>query len=339
MFLSKKNNVKKLLSGQIHSGRQQVYDNETVLNRKSAQISFGITQASEYYRAAELASIATSPLLYFYGMLSLAKSMLVANKEELYFEDMKYHGLTQRNPEDAIVSNYREHPVTWQLEQEFAITRCGVAEHLSELVNGFKFPEKSVVTFKDIISTCPEISQMFELYYGEPSKALYLYDFKTISEKPYKIEICVQEKDEKKILTAIPELNKDFTMSKSLRHNLARVFTSNNISKFPEYCGLYYPPVGGKYIVGGLRYRTNSNYFSRYIDQMVADYFGFFMLSMCVRYKQDFWGEIIQGEKSGVIGLVNLYLSTVKRRFPNAILDRIFGERFEYGTPARARYF
>ena len=59
-----------------------------------------------------------------------------------------------------------------------------------------------------------------------------------------------------------------------------------------------------------------------------------YILSMCVRYKQDFWGEIIQGEKNGIIGLIELYLSVVKRRFPNSILNLLFGYEFSYGSPS-----
>jgi hypothetical protein len=268
-------------------------------------------------------------------MLSLAKTLIVANKKDIYFEDMKYHGLTQNCAKDAEITKYRQDPEKWELECEFAVTRHGVSEFLTDLSSGFQFPNLCVITFKDIISICPEISQMYELYYGEPPRTAYLYGFKEISKDPYKIEICPQGTDEKDIIARIPELGKDFDLNPNPRHSCARVFTSKNLVKFPEYFGLYYPPVGGKYIVGGLKYRIGSDFFSRYVDQVVADYFGFYILSMCVRYQQDFWGKIIQGEKSGVIGLVELYISVVKRRFPNYVLDSLFGQKFEYGTPAR----
>ena len=104
MFLSKKNNAKKLLAGDIRSGRILIYEQGAELERKASQVSFGINQASEYYRAAGSASVATSPLLFFYGMLSLAKTLIVANKKDIYFEDMKYHGLTQNCAKDAEIT-------------------------------------------------------------------------------------------------------------------------------------------------------------------------------------------------------------------------------------------
>jgi hypothetical protein len=109
---------------------------------------------------------------------------------------------------------------------------------------------------------------------------------------------------EKEIFERIPELAKDFDLNPAVVHSQARTFTSRNLMKFPDYLGLYSPPVGGRYIVGGLNYRVGSNYFGRYVAPPVVDYIALYILSMCVRYKQDFWGSVIHGEKSGVLGLI-----------------------------------
>lgn len=162
-----------------------------------------------------------------------------------------------------------------------------------------------------------------------------MFSFTTISEDPYKIQICPSETDEKEIFKRIPPLAKDFDLSSDVLHNKARVFTSRNLKTFPDYFELYYPVVGGKYIVGGLNYRVGSDQRSRYIDPSVTDYIALYILSMYVRYKQDFWGSIIQGEKSGVLGLIELYLSIARRRFPNLVLNNLFGQEFDYGAPAR----
>jgi hypothetical protein len=337
MFLSKKNNAKSLLAGKIKSARTVVYEQEEVLDKKANQVSLGISQSFEYFRAADSVTIATRPLLYFYGMLSLAKSLIVANKKEIYFENMKYHGLTQqlREPIDTALKDYVDKPKDWKMESEYAITRPGVAQHLTELMCGFQFPNDTIVTFKDILSVCPEIAQMFEFFYGEPSKTIYLYRYREISKDPYRLEICPAEKDEKEIFKRIPELVDDFELSPEVLHSQARILTSKSLVKFPEYLGIYSPPVGGRYIIGGLKYRVGSRYSSRYVDPIVVDYVAFFILSMCVRYKQDFWGDIVQGKESGVLGLIELYISAAKRRFPNAILNHLFGLNFSYGTPAR----
>ena len=72
-----------------------------------------------------------------------------------------------------------------------------------------------------------------------------------------------------------------------------------------------------------------------YLHPCIADYLGMFILSNTVRYKQEFWGKLINGETAGTVGLVNLFLENVKLRFPIFILENLFGERFEYGAAAR----
>jgi hypothetical protein len=194
MFLSKKNHAKNLLSGKISSKRTVFYKLKEVLDKKANQVSFGISQSFEYFQAADSVTIATRPLLCFYGMLSLAKSLIVANNKDLYLEDIKYHGFTQR-PIDIALETYVNNPKDWKMESEYAIIREGVSQHLTEVMCGFRFPGKTIITFKDILAVCPEIAQMYEFFYGGPSKTIYLYRFRTISKDPYKIEICPAETD------------------------------------------------------------------------------------------------------------------------------------------------
>lgn len=334
MFLSKRKNAENLLSGRIPSARTVIYKKKGVLKKKASQVSFGLSQSSEYFKAANSVTIATSPLLYFYGMLALAKSLVVANKKNLYLEDMEYHGFTQKS-EDPILKTYRMDSKSWNMESEYAEIREGVFQNFAEVIDGFRFQNKTVVAFKDILAVCAEIAQMYEFFYQEPSKTIYLYDFKEISKAPFKIRICPAEKDEKEIFKRIPQLATDFDLDPTVLGSHARVLTSKNLLKFPDYLGLYYPPVGGRYIVGALKCRVGPVSLDRYVSPPIADYIALYILGMCVRYKQEFWGSIIQGEKSGVLGLIELYLSVVKRRFPNSVLDCLFGYEFSYGSPGR----
>jgi len=333
MFLSKKNNTKNLLAGDIHSARDVTYKKGEELEKKATQVAFGISQSFEYFQAARSVSVATSPLLYFYGMLSLAKSLIVANEKGIYFEDIAYHGLA-KHPRDQILEKYESNPKSWNVENEYAIVRDGVFPHFTRVISDFQYPDKAVFAFKDTLAVCPEISQMFERYYGEPSRILYMYSFRQVSKDPYQIQICPRETDEKEIFKRIPELSKDFELKPDVLSNQARAMDSRNLKDFPDYLGLYNSVVGGRYIVGGLRYRLGSKNYVRYVNPSVVDYIAFYILSNCVRYKQDLWGTAIQGQESGVLGLIELYLSIATRRFPNTILNNLFGEKFNYGTPS-----
>lgn len=332
MFLSKRNNAKNLLAGKIRSARAMIYDEGKELEKKATQVAFGISQSFEYFQAAHSVSVATSPLLYFYGMLSLAKSLIVANEKDVYLEDVRYHGLAKL-PRDKTLENYESDPESWNVESEYAIARDGVFPHFTKVISNFEYPNKAIFTFKDVLAVCPETSQMFERYYAEPSKILYLYSFKQVSKDPFKIQICPRETDEKEIFERVPELSEDFDLRPDIVHNQARILNSRNLKAFPEYMGIYESVRGGRFIVGGLRYRLGPDSHARYVNPSVVDYIALYILSHCVRYKQDLWGTVIQGRESGVLGLIGLFLSIAIRRFPNTVLNSFFGEKFSYGAP------
>lgn len=331
-FLGKKNNCIKLLNGEIQSNRPTFSINESDLEKKANQISMCINQASEYFLAANQVSINTSPLLYFYGMLSLAKALIVANKQEVFLENINYHGLHSR-PINEELKAYKQNSNDWSMENEFAITNDGVFKHLTETLDDFSFPNRSIITFKKVFSICPEISAMYTKYYGKPPNVLPLYEHEeTLS--PYSISLFPRELDEKKIYESMPELEMDFELSDEILHQQARKFISREMTGFPDYMSIYEAIVGGKYIVGGVQYQYNENNKKISLNQASTDYIGMFILSNCVRYKPDFWGSIIEGNNSGVLGLIELYINVIKRRYPNIILDNLFGEQFRYGTPS-----
>ena len=95
-FFSSEHNCRKLLKGEIKGGRPLIYLDSPELEKKVKQITMCLKQATEYFAAANEVSINTSPLLLFYGMLSLAKVLIVFNKEEIFLESVQYHVLETR---------------------------------------------------------------------------------------------------------------------------------------------------------------------------------------------------------------------------------------------------
>ena len=332
-FFGKRVNCKRLLLGEIDSGRKIHYTEGPDLDKKVNQISMCINQASEYFTAAHQVSINTSPLLLFYGMLSLAKALIVANKRDIFLEDIKYHGLYTRPIDDELLK-YRDNPKNWTMEQEYAITNDGVFKHFTEIVDKFTFENGSIIKFKNILSICPEISAMYEKYYDEASKTLPLYSFKKISDEPIKIMLAFNVKNENEVYIRFPEFRNDFDLAPDLLHEQARQFISKDLSDYPNYIDRFQPVVGGDYVVGYLEYDVNNTNKKHVINQALADYIAMYILSLCVRYKQDFWGSVVNGEKTGILGLIELYISVIKRRYPNIILDLLVGEKFRYGSPA-----
>jgi hypothetical protein len=136
------------------------------------------------------------------------------------------------------------------------------------------------------------------------------------------------------ILNVIPELAKDFVIEPDLHHAQAYKFYTNDFRAMPPYMGVYHSPVGGRYIIGGLPSRVGEVTEKRYVFPACAEYMLIFLLSDCVRYRQEFWSRIISGEQTGVLGIVDMAVAHTVRHFPNFILDSLFGQTFTYGTPA-----
>jgi hypothetical protein len=325
-LLSHEHNARQLLSGKLGKQRYLAPPGPDLLDRKAAQVSYCILQAHEYYKAAEAVTIHTSPLLYFYGMLSLAKAVIVANDPVKLLDDVKYHGLKYDRASGRAST----------LEDRTALLSGGVFDELTGVICNFRYPRGAVFRLKDVLSISPELAQVYELYYGEPSRTLYSYAARVLSSDPYLVELWVTVPDASDAFEHIPELAEFLEPAQSLVHGQAVRLTPKPGVLFPkDLIKEYLPVVGGKYVVGGLLYACQGSPSSRYLTPPLADYIAMYILSDCVRYQQDLWGSIVQGKTTGALGLVDLFIAVSKRRYPNLILDQLFGERFEYGSPGR----
>jgi hypothetical protein len=333
-LLQASKNVEALLTGKMRSKRAFILEDEELTKRKSQQIAYAIKQADEYFAAAETVSIATSPLLYFYGMLSLAKAATVANNKEMLLDDIKYHGLFTRSITEEL-KQYNDNYEHWRIENEFAVANDGVACEFFKVAHLESLPKNSIIRFKDILKINPEIGELYSRYYNEPACFFPLYSYKT-TEQPFSIEINPQTTNKHDFLKSFDSITNDFDISDEILHSQALILRSKpHVTAVPKYMGIYYPIPGGRYLVSGLEYEENSQHIKKYIPPELCDYIGMFILGDIVRYKQEFWGGIITGEIDGSISLVNLFVSIAENRFPNYILNLIFNEKFEYGSPGR----
>jgi len=329
-------NVKRLLTGEIASNRQIKYDDQVTIKRKSRQIAYSISHAIEYFNAADTISINTSPLLYFYGMLSLAKALIVANNPDILLDDIKYHGLYVR-PISNDLRQYVEDQSQWNIDREFAVSNEGVFKHLTDLIQGFKLPDSSIIFLKNLLSVDPELSEIYRKYYQEEPSCQYLSDHRVV-EDPKKdvfiFELLVKCDDKISLEKRFPALKSSFEIGGRSGGNKKLGYRNKgSVKSFPDSLGIYGPTTGGNYLIGGLEYENNGKTFKRYIVPELCDYLSMFILSNCVRYKQEFWGQVVRGEIEGTIGIINLFISNSKRRFPNFILNSLFNESFKYGSP------
>jgi len=334
LFLSYSSNVLRLLDGTLKSNRTLLYQNEPALKRKAVQISAAIKQGYEYFTAADNVTINTSPLLYFYGMLSLSKALLVANVEELFLDDIKYHGLHTR-PITEELKNYSENKEIWTIEKEYAVTNDGVFNELNKLIHGISIPKDNIIQYKTLLALDPELSIYYEKYYNESPTLFNLYSFNE-SNNPYKITLSPAIKNKMVFEKVFPNITADFDLRPDLLHGLYINYVSkSHLSEFPKYFRKYRLTIGGEYLLGGIKINDMGKEEIISLNLEIMDYLNMFILSTLVRYKQEFWNYLITGERDGSIGLLNLSVSAIRKRFPNFILDNLFNEKFEYGSVGR----
>jgi len=323
-FLSHEFNSRRLLRNDLGRARKQPVPPDDLLNRKAAQLAYCILQAHEYYQAAETVTINTSPLLFFYGMLSLAKAVIVANHPLMLLDDIKFHGLQHEKNGRAST-----------LDNQTAILNRGVYDEFVKVVAGFRFPRGAAFQFKTLLSISPELSATYERYYLEKSRCIYLHDIRSESQNRINVSVIPPAgpfKDE--AYARIPELAEHFDVQPQLQHQRALSFISKpTLNSPPEYAREYNPVVGGRYIVAPLPFMLNNVEVRQYVSPPVSDYISMYILSDCVRYQ--LWGSVVQGKETGVLGITDLFVAASKRRFPNLILNELHGEIFEYGSPGR----
>ncbi|MFT3732847.1 MAG: YaaC family protein [Hyphomicrobium sp.] len=325
--------VENILTGNSGArGGENVFSSE-LAGRRSRDIAYLIVQAEEYYRSAEVASLATRPLPLYYGMLTLSKAAILAWNDEISLLDLKYHGLDSR-PRSGDLKLYKETPDKWTLSDEYASANSGVFTRLAGLYGVQNIAVGDVFTFDDILKTDAELAVAYNRMNNFGSLTFPLYS-STVSDDPVKIVMYPSTRSVDEFKKIFAFIEPDFEISPALLHDQAITVTSrNHLLKSPAYLGFEHPDVGGRYIVGPALNLSDGKK-RRYVPRPIADYAGMFILSDLVRYRPQFWVEVVRGDPRGNVGLVSLFVASCRRRFAHAMLNALYGERFSFGTAAR----
>jgi hypothetical protein len=240
-------------------------------------------------------------------------------------DDIKYHGLkSDRSVQPA------------KLEEQAAVTAGGVFERLCSVIQKSACPLGAVIKLKDVLSISPELGEVYERFFQEPPRSLGDYDTQVTSTSPFRMRVMTARTTMQDLLKRFPEVANDFELDLAPVHGYAVAFHSRpHVTEPPGYFKRYVGVVGGKYLVGTPPIFSDGTPMKLWISPPLSDYITMFILSDCVRYKQDFWGEVVQGRETGILGLIDLLIAVSRRRFTNLILDHLFGEHFDYGAPGR----
>ncbi len=336
-YLQSPANVRNLLSGKIESGRKKplpTIDNES-LEQKSCEIAACIRQADEYYKAANVVELSTHPLLQFYGAEALTKAVIIANDPDRYLSDFQYHGLSTKllkesrenlsEPEVQRLEEYSKNDSIWKLEDEFAVANQGVFQYLCQVIGESAPGKGAVLKFKELVRILPDLSELYRRHYGEPSHCFYLYNGPSdVGEGKVAIHFGSHENinDVSKVFL---EFNSKFESSEM--HKQPGFISKDPIGLPLSFGSVQDGTLAGKYFVRPLKCELKES-FSVIFAAM-------FILSNVVRYKPAFWMQEIEGTESGSVSIAEALCNLAKRRLPNEILNLIWQEKFEYGTPGR----
>jgi hypothetical protein len=300
---------------------------------RSRDIAYLLVQAEEYYKAAEVTSLATKPLPLYYGILALAKASILAWNDTVSLLDLKYHGLDTR-PRSGDLRLYRETPDKWTLSDEYASANNGVFMHLAAVYGMDSLVVGDVFTFDDILKTDAELAVAYNRTNDFSSLTFPLYSSSS-SRNPLKFTLHPSTRSVEQFKKVFGFIEADFELSSTLLHDQAITVTSrDHLKQWPPYLGLERPDAGGRDLVGPALNQLDAQK-RRYVPRSVADYAGVFILADLVRYRPQFWVDVVRGDPRGNIGLVSLYVTSCRRRFAHDMLNTLYGEFFSFGTAAR----
>ena len=326
-YLRSPANLVNLLTGKIPSSRTPVWSKDIRLEHRAYEISCCIKQADEYFRASQIAGLATKPLLQFYSSQALAKAAILANDQTITLGELNYHGLSSRastallSERDAL-QNYTKDSTAWTIEDEFAVTNAGVFPNLGKITGENEVGQGLVFRLKDLFLLIPDLSVLFTRHYGEPSHALYLYGTPQI-EKSGQFAVFFSGTTKDIVLSVFPEFGQGYEFIDGHGHHGFRSFAK--LDEKPAFAAEVRGSIAGTYFVR--RHATGL------VQPLTVLYVAQFILSNVVRYKPAFWMSILDGTTTGAAAIVEAFCNLAERRFPCETLETIWHERFTFGSP------
>jgi len=308
---------------------------ESELGQAASYFVYCLKQAKEYFRAAKNVSILTSPLLVFYGMVCLAKNLIILRQPQYPLKmksdrRLRKHGLGYENREsdDALLVN--------------DIVRIQDHGTFSSLCHFFKddLPDQREYSIRELYGWVPEL-----YIYGcgsEIQHCLASVNSGIAEEGGYivaKIEVANSSFfSEQSLLDIYPFLRSDFTLDSNeggfaftgrIPENKKEVV--KNIRNISEKQAKTYELV--EEIEKYLSQFSSYDYFDReylcppkeklVLNPLLATYMLMYGYSRVCRYHPQKWGRIIEAKSSNERWFVEKVLDLSFKTFPMEV-HRIF---------------
>lgn len=150
----------------------QLIRNSALINKKAEQISFTIRQAEDFFLSAREGDISIKPLLIYYGILGLAKCLIISGDNQytldatpLDYADHGTHGLSWKaNVSDRSQIAARK---SGALTKEFCITKTsGIYPLFRKCYSNVLPSNNTKIDIKTLLSLIGENWQAFHSYFS-----------------------------------------------------------------------------------------------------------------------------------------------------------------------------
>ena len=310
LFFGSSKNVELLLSGATSSSRNKLWSGN--VDTRAKQLASCIKQADEYFLAARSVTLATRPLLLFYGAHALAKAVILADNQSIELSDIRHHGLCTRviREVDPALQNslrtYKSDRSAWTIDDEFCIVNDGLLMKLAE-ASADELPNKGdVIKFSDLLSSMPDIITEYEAYCDTTSKCVMLKR-QPKNTPDGKLEIGLNDAQ-----LNVQHLLPDFTDCGNGQWISNEKLPSDYVGPF--VFGLFKPRW---YLVPRVKGLSST---------FCLLFCGLHILSNTVRYKPAFWNEVLVGSDHGALPLIDKFCAIAEKRLVLDTLKHLWGE-------------
>ncbi|TCS78130.1 YaaC family protein [Tepidibacillus fermentans] len=286
----------------------------------TSKFIYFIKQAREYFHSAEKSNILVKPLLIYYGMMNLMKAVILT-KDPSYpsHTGVLRHGITTRKLKK---SNYQFHEDEIKIQKEGLIPLFYnlITQQPIEKIDGQKFK------IKELLSLLPEILDSYKKSYDE--QRIYPIFFE--NEKSHKFYLPIEilshyHGNKNEVLSELnlyyskKEESFQFVESNNPKFLNLQLVSNNNEENFHiiDHPMFLIDFKGRSFLKPILESRF-------LLPNLMIYYMIMFNLGMLCRYETELWGEIIFSFSSEDMYIINEFINSSLRTFPNLILNELF---------------
>lgn len=305
-------------------------DHENLAKHNAHKMIYLSKQAREFFHSGIGSNVLVRPLLLYYGMVNLAK-MLILALDPYYPSHTKLlaHGITTRKMKKG---DYHF------LQDEVKLQKDGLLPHLMQLLTGNKRKDSYIV--KELISLIPELRSTFHTLYQENVlMPIYIsdeFDTSTFCTSLF-LPLSILEQKDLSLPAFVDYINQfntsDDYFSAGQIYDRQNIFQLNwhsiaNVHVFDSPNG-FNNPLFIRDLMGKYSFWLQPDE-RLMLPEVTIHLLTMYVLGMLCRYDGDLWGRMHFSFYSQDLYLIQEFIHISPRKYPNLILNLLFGEIYDF---------